>query len=509
MGVRNNYYLSSFFWSTLQKILSAILGFISVPLLLGFYGKADYGILSIATACNGYMHLLDLGMNTGAIKFFSQWRTEGKDELINRVARTNISFYLVVSIINSIGLIALAFFGEPLFSVTHAQFQQLQICLYIIALLSSFSWVTTAFNQILIAEKQMSFTMQVQCIQTILKTCLIFVVLWAELSLTMYFFCLNVIISLLIIPYAYKCKAAGFIDTFKPATYWNDFRVVLMFSISIFALSLFQMSATQTRPIILGMFALDGAGSVAEFRIIEVVPLLIIAIGGTFSSIFLPKTSEMVVRGNQAELSLFAYKWTVLTTIIANILCFPCILGAKEILGAYVGHEYFSLAPWLIIWVICTLCQIHSTPTNAMILAYGKTKIMVYVSGIACLISMIVNAFLASSIGVGSAVTGYAVYIVINLTCYYLYYYKKTLHISIRIILYSFLYPTLWGGIACCITLLFFRNVELLLIENERFNYLTIFAIKSVVWGVFYIALIFIFKVVRIRENKVLTKFDV
>lgn len=70
MGLRNNYYFSSFFWSTFQKIINAIVGFISVPLLLGYYGKAEYGILGIATACNGYMHLLDLGMNTGAVKFF-------------------------------------------------------------------------------------------------------------------------------------------------------------------------------------------------------------------------------------------------------------------------------------------------------------------------------------------------------------------------------------------------------------------------------------------------------
>ena len=78
MSLRNNYYVSSFFWSTLSKILTAIVGFISVPLLLGYYGKAEYGILSIATACNGYMHLLDLGMNVGAVKFFSQWKAEGK-----------------------------------------------------------------------------------------------------------------------------------------------------------------------------------------------------------------------------------------------------------------------------------------------------------------------------------------------------------------------------------------------------------------------------------------------
>lgn len=126
--LQNNYYFSSFFWSTVAKLLNAILSFITIPLLLGFYGKAQYGVLSIATACNAYMHLLDLGMNTGAVKFFSQWKIEGKQTLINNVARTNITFYIIVALINAAGLLALAFWGEPLFAITHDQFKQLQVC---------------------------------------------------------------------------------------------------------------------------------------------------------------------------------------------------------------------------------------------------------------------------------------------------------------------------------------------------------------------------------------------
>ena len=338
--LKNNYYFSSFFWSTLQKILNAVLGFISVPLLLGYYGKAEYGILAIATACNGYMHLLDLGMNTGAIKFFSQWKAEGRQDIIYRVARTNITFYLIIACVNILGLIALAIWGESIFSVTHEQFLQLRMCLYIIAIFSVFSWGTTTFNQLLIADKQMAYTMQVQCVQTILKTLLIFVVLWANLSLTVYFFWLTAILALLLVPYAIKCRRDNLIDSLKPATYWKDFKIVLAFSLSIFALSLFQMTATQSRPIVLSIFSKNGAETVSEFRIIEVIPTFIIMICGTLSSVFLPKTSEMVVSGNRAEINRFAYRGTVLTSILATILCLPFILGSKEILVAYMGAGY-------------------------------------------------------------------------------------------------------------------------------------------------------------------------
>ncbi len=256
MKLNNNYYISSFFWSSFSKVLNAVVGFITVPLLLGYYGKAEYGIIGIATACNGYMHLLDLGMNTGAVKYFSQWKTQGNFELLNRVARTNISFYGVIAIINIIGLLILAIFGEHLFAVTYDQFLLLRSCLIILAIFSLFSWWTTTFNQLLIANLQMSFTMKAHAFLAVLKAVLIGMVFLFELSLTQYFFLLTALVASLCVPYVYRCKKLGFIGNIKPAFYWKDFKNVLFFSLSIFALSLFQATATQSRPIVLSIFAI-------------------------------------------------------------------------------------------------------------------------------------------------------------------------------------------------------------------------------------------------------------
>ena len=155
-SLRNNYYVSSFFWSTVSRVLSAIVGFFTVPLLLGLYGKAEYGILALATSCNGYMQLLDLGMNSGSVKFFAQWKAEGKIDLIHRVSGTNMTFYLIISAINVLLLLLLAAFGEPLFNITHDQFIILRECLLILAIFNVFSWETTPFQQLLQADQQIA-----------------------------------------------------------------------------------------------------------------------------------------------------------------------------------------------------------------------------------------------------------------------------------------------------------------------------------------------------------------
>lgn len=424
MSLKNSYYVSSFFWSTLSKVLTAIVGFLSVPLLLGFYGKAEYGILAIATACNGYMQLLDLGMNIGTVRFFSQWRAEGKNELINRVARTNITFYGLIAIVNILGLVGLALWGEGLFSVTHEQFLLLRTCLLIIVLFSVLSWETTTFNQLLIADKQMAFTMQMQCIITVLKGLLVAMVLLFKLPLTTYFFFLTGVLTLLLIPYIIRCRKYNLINSIRPATYWNDFKVVITFSLSLFLLSLFQSTATQSRPILLSMFASNGATAVTDFRIIEVVPQMIIMIGGTFSGMFLPKTSEMVARKDEKAIKEFAYKWTTMTTIVVACLCFPVMLCTNEILTAYVGASYAHLSVWLLIWTITVLIQMHTTPGNALVLAYGKTKLLVQVTSVACVCSMILNVVLCKYFEVGSAIIAYFLYVCTIIGLYYVVFIK-------------------------------------------------------------------------------------
>lgn len=485
------YYITSFLWSTVSKILTAIVGFITVPLLLRIYGKTGYGIISVAAACNGYMQLLDLGMNNGAVRFFSQWKAEGKKELVSSVARTNVTFYLFISFVNMLGLVALAVWGESLFSVTHEQFLILRSCFYIIALFSVFSWVTTVYNQLLVANKQMAFTMKWQSALALLKGGLITLVLICKVSIETYFFLLTMLVALLLLPYMYKCRRDGLIDSIKPGNDWRNFKVVFVFSLSLFVLSLFQATATLSRPILLSMFALNGAEIVTEFRIIEVIPSFIIMIGGVFSGIFLPKTSEMVTNNKQEEIEEFAYKWTRLTSILACVLCFPFMLCAEEVLSAYVGIEYSGLALWMTLWCITVLMQIHTTPGNSLILAYGKTKPLVITSALSCLLSMVINVILCKQMGVGSAVVGYFVYVVIVIGLYYLSYYKKLMRLRRLKMALAFVRPTALAVIAFIIASIIPFDWFDIHVENDRLSLILQCILKTSIWIIPYTVLLF------------------
>lgn len=496
----NKYFLSSFFWSTFSKVLNALLGFVSVPLLLGYFGKAEYGLLSIATACNGYMHLMDLGMNTGAIKFFSQWEAEGNRGMIKRVSRTNVTFYFIISIFNILGLLSLALWGEGLFSVTHEQFGQLKTCFVVLALFSSVSWITTAYSQLLTAYKKLDFTMKIQCVMVLIKCVLIASVFIFGLSLVDYFFYLTLIVSSAIIPYAIQCRRTNLIDTLLPATNWSDFKVVFTFSLSIFALSLFQVTATQSRPILLSIFSTDGAGAIADYRIIEVIPQFIITVCGTFTGIFLPKSADMIVQNSRDEIQQYVNNWTGKTTILVCILCFPFVIGAENIINAYVGSGYSYLGKWLQLWCLFLIVQMHSTPAFSFVLAYGKTKVLVLFTAIACILSMVVNVLLCTVIPIGSAIIGYAVYMLSLIGVYYIYIYRIYLKLNSWQIFLSFLKPMFIG--VMCFLIPHFLNIEHIFgtISSPRLFGLFVFIIKTIIWFVPFIMILYFSNLLKTKR---------
>lgn len=499
--INNNYYASSMLWSTFSKVLNAVLGFVSVPLLIGYFGKADYGLLSIATACNGYMHLMDLGMNTGAVKFFSQWEAEGKRDLIRRVSATNATFYIIISLINILGLLLLAIFGEPLFSVTHEQFQTLRVCFLILAFFSTMSWLTTVYTQLLTAYKKIDFTMKVQSAQVVMKAVLIVCIFVFDFRIIHYFFFLTLITSIALIPYMYKCKKDGYIESYKPASYWGEFRIVLSFSISIFALSLFQVSATQARPIVLSIVAEHGAEAVADYRIVEVIPQFIIMMCGTLSSIFLPKSSEMLVNNSKEEIQSYVNTWTLRTTLLVVMLCFPFIVGSEAILSAYVGKEYSYLGKWLVVWLSILIIQMHSTPAYSFILANGKTKLLVITTALACVLSIVVNALLCKNYSVGSAVIGYVIYILCLIGVYY-YIDKKYIGLNIFPILSSFFKPVIIAVLCAFVVWLLPLDILFSYINlPERPYYIIVFIIKAITWVIPYLFLLSVTKIIVISKK--------
>lgn len=70
-------------WTTMANIVNGIYGFISVPLLIAYFGKSNYGLIGLALSVNVYLNLMDLGLNSTNIRFFSNWLAKGNHVIMS------------------------------------------------------------------------------------------------------------------------------------------------------------------------------------------------------------------------------------------------------------------------------------------------------------------------------------------------------------------------------------------------------------------------------------------
>lgn len=99
----------------MANIVNGIYGFISVPLLIAYFGKSNYGLIGLALSVNVYLNLMDLGLNSTNVRFFSNWLAKGEKDNVNKLFGTSMSFYGVVGLLNAIIMFVVGLFAQQIF----------------------------------------------------------------------------------------------------------------------------------------------------------------------------------------------------------------------------------------------------------------------------------------------------------------------------------------------------------------------------------------------------------
>lgn len=489
----SKYVAKAFLWGFLSRAVLSLSQFVAVPILLSKFGKVDYGLIVLATSINAYIQLLDLGVSTGAVKYFSQWIQEKDYHRLNSVARTSLTFYGIIGLINVLVLVLISYSGMSSFSLEPNQVPVMRNLLLIIALFAVMNWCSSVFNQLLIANELIHYVEKVNILKSLLGFAVVVGTVLFNWSLITYYFLFVLVNSLVIAPYYLEARKHKLIISIKPGGDWQNFGRVFRYSLAIIVMGLFQMSATKLRPVFLALFSNDGTQIVTDFRIMETITLFIVYVGAMFTGIFLPKTSKLLVQDKKDQIEFFTYTATKYTTILVVVLSLPVILSSSELLTLFVGKEYTDLSYWLDLWLVFIIFGLHNSPVASLVISSGKTKMLVFSSALACIVSLAINASLAPKLGVGAAVIGYNVYILIQMSFYYLYFNRYVLGLESLKVFKSFAGPALVGFLTAAIV--FYMSID---VDNMIFQIIY----KSLLWLVFYVGSLVLFKVLCYREIK-------
>lgn len=486
-------------WGVLAKILDALAKFVTIPLLVGFYGKADYGLIALAFSLNTYLRLMDLGFNVGAVRFFSMWAADRKWEKIAGVSRSSIVFYGVIGLINAVIFLVMSAYGQQLFNLTEAQLPLYRQMMVVLAFSTVLNWLSGVAIQLLSAMDELGFINRVTAISSVLNFAVALVAIQCQWNLITYFIGYT-LATLTPIPfYIWRLKVFPVSRRALLAPRWDGtaFREILLYSLAIFVMGLFQLTANNLRPLLLGKFA-DGVEVLTDYRIIQTIAMLIVAFGGVFMQVLLPSTSKAYAAGNHQRIERMVFKATKYISIFLSFMVFVLMLNADEILLLYMGSDYSSLSLWLSLWLLTVLLSMHNTPVASLVLSTGKTRALVYSSAVACIVSLPITIIFAPTLQVGAAVVGYLVYMVLQIGFFYVYYIPKVLRLDGGRLFGRAFLPAAIGGM---IALAGSRYLSGWLPLTGGYG--TVMA-NTIIFGVIYLTylLLFVLKPAAIRELK-------
>jgi O-antigen/teichoic acid export membrane protein len=438
--------VSGVVWSTFVNIVNAVYGFIAVPLLIRYFGKAEYGLIGLAMSINVYMNLMDMGFNSTNVRFFSTWLSNKNYPRLIQGFQTSLSFYGIVGLLNALILWIISIFSDDIFQVTAEQNMILKDLLYILCIYAFCSWFSSCFDQLVKATENIAWVQRRTLLTKVLMIIVLFCTITFHFSIQTYFLW-TMLAQMAIIPLSIRKirKELPFIS-FRPQWHRESFKEMLPYCLNIFSFSLFQFSFYNLRPVFLGMQG--SVEAVADFRILNGIIGIVTMLGGAFTGILLPSTSKVVAENNQSAYFRMAYDGTKYVSILCCFCCFGMMSVGKEVITLYVGESYLYLLPWFNMWLLCTLGT-HNQAISSLILAGSDIRAISYSSVFASLVGLVISWYLIPYYQIGGVCLGFVAYMLIQLGFYYIYYWPKVMKInSFRVLTYSFMPYVLTGIIA-------------------------------------------------------------
>ena len=199
--------LSAIVWSGIGRITAGFLRFFSTPLLLNHYGKEQYGLIGLAISINVYMQIMELGFNTGNLRFLSQWLAEKKHDKVVKLIQSSMFFYGLIGLLNFVLLVILTFYSGDIFNLSINENIIFTNMLYILAVSSLISWTYSITSQILRAYEKIALDERLNLIGSVLVFLAVILSVYFNLKISQYFLLYGVSIIVVLPIKVLKCKA--------------------------------------------------------------------------------------------------------------------------------------------------------------------------------------------------------------------------------------------------------------------------------------------------------------
>lgn len=379
-------------------------GLIYTPWMIRQIGVSDYGLYSLMGAFLSYF-LIDFGLGSTIARFIAKFRAEGNESKIKIMLGVTSRIYLLLDLIILFVLTLIFFFLSNIFvELTATEIEKLKVIYLIAGFFSLFSFPLTPVSGAMIAYERFIVLKFSDLLQKILTITFMVIAIFLGHGLFALVF-INGIVG-------FGIKLFNFFYIKRKEQLNIDFKhfdltmakELFSFSSWIFIIGIAQRLLLNIVPSILGI--LSGSKQIAIFSIALTLENFIFSFANALNGLFLPKVTRMSVNNsNRGQISNLMIRVGRIQLFILGLIIIGIIVFGKSFLKLWIGEEFIQSYYVLLFLVVPSIIHLTQQIANDLLYAVNEVKYRAFLFIIASVLSVIIGAVLAPSLGaIGTAI---------------------------------------------------------------------------------------------------------
>ncbi len=401
--------VSGVFFSYLLIVVDILVGLLLVPMVLGFLGDEEYGIYKLLVSTASYLSVLDFGIGGTITRYVVKYRTEGD----RRKEENFVAMGLIIYGVLSCAVIVIALLMRMLIptlyeaSIPAEQMGYAQGLFLVICSTTAVQLFNHAYNGLLSAYEQFTYTKVANIVKVLLRVGLLFVglktnaraltVVLVDFSLAAALLLANILQTRLVI----KCKIK------LHAWDWAVAKEAGVFTLAILAQSVINQFNTNANNVILGMYSV--ATTITMYSLALQLYNMYSSLSTAISSVYLPSISRAVFSGatdEQITDRIIAPSRVQLTVLLLALGGF--VLLGREFIGLWVGEGYGLVYVLACILFISSTLDLSQNTITSVLKAKNKLHGKIRILAVSTAANVAITFLLVPRIGVLGAVVGTA-----------------------------------------------------------------------------------------------------
>lgn len=418
--------------SYLQMGLSIIIGLVYTPLMIRLLGQNEYGLYNTVSSTISMLSVLNLGFNSGYIKYYAQYRKEENKQAIEKL---NGLFLIIFSVIGFIALLCglyLTFNLNFVFDegLTAVEYEKARFLMLLLTINLASSFPMTVFGCIISAHERFVFLKTLLMIKTVLSPLVTLPLLlmgFRSIAMVVVTVSLALITDCIYIFYVLKVMKQRFVfHDFEKSIFKSLFGYTFFIALNIIV----DQINWNIDKMLLARF--KGTAMVAVYSVGYAIYSYYQTFSTSISGVFTPRIHKII--NNSSDQSSLKNELTALFTrvgriqfiVLALLMTGVIFFGKPFITIFWAGEEYidsYYVALLLMLPATVTLCQNTGIEIQRALNKHRFRSVLYFLTA---LLNLIFSIYLCQLFGaVGAAFGTFASYFISSITIMNIYYHKQ------------------------------------------------------------------------------------